>query len=398
VATAPKVLIAGGGIGGLVAALALIRRGIPVEVHEQAAALREVGAGVQISPNGARVLFELGVGEAVAGLSCETKGKEIRLWNTGPAWPIADVLAEATALYGYPYFTVYRPDLLAVLEAAVREAAPGVLHLGHKAEGFEVVGDRVRLRFTNGGSAEGDVLIGADGIHSVVRRQLWGEGAARFTGLLAWRGVIPMAKLPRHMDRPVGSNWVGPGRHVVHYPLRRGELMNFVGVVEGVDWQVESWTAQGTHAELHRDFAGWHPDIHAMIEVIDTPFRWAFLARDPLPVWGQGRVSLLGDACHPTLPFMAQGAVMAIEDGFILARALAEVDDPVAALRRYEDARRDRTARVVVGSSANTKRFHNPELAHAEGAAAYVAREFAVPVMRERTEWLYTYDVTRVPV
>jgi salicylate hydroxylase len=398
VATAPKVLIAGGGIGGLVAALALIRRGIPVEVHEQAAALREVGAGVQISPNGARVLFELGVGEAVAGLSCETKGKEIRLWNTGQAWPIADVLAEATALYGYPYFTVYRPDLLAVLEAAVREAAPGVLHLGHKAEGFEVVGDRVRLRFTNGGSAEGDVLIGADGIHSVVRRQLWGEGAARFTGLLAWRGVIPMAKLPRHMDRPVGSNWVGPGRHVVHYPLRRGELMNFVGVVEGVDWQVESWTAQGTHAELHRDFAGWHPDIHAMIEAIGTPFRWAFLARDPLPVWGQGRVSLLGDACHPTLPFMAQGAVMAIEDGFILARVLAEVDDPVAALRRYEDARRDRTARVVVGSSANTKRFHNPELAHAEGAAAYVAREFAVPVMRERTEWLYTYDVTKVPV
>jgi salicylate hydroxylase len=398
VAPAPKVLIAGGGIGGLVAALALIRQGIPAEVHEQAGALKEVGAGVQISPNGARVLFELGVGEAVAALSCETKGKEMRLWNTGQAWPIADVLAEATALYGYPYFTVYRPDLLAALEAALRDAAPDALHLGHKAEGFEAVGDRVRLRFTDGGSAEGDVLIGADGIHSVVRRQLWGEGAARFTRLLAWRGVIPMAKLPRHMNRPVGSNWVGPGRHVVHYPLRRSELMNFVGVVEGVDWQVESWTAQGTHAELHRDFDGWHPDIHAMIEAIGTPFRWAFLARDPLPAWGQGRVSLLGDACHPTLPFMAQGAVMAIEDGFILARALAEIDDPAAALRRYEDARRDRTARVVVGSSANTKRFHNPELAHAEGAAAYVAREFAVPVMRERTEWLYTYDVTRVPV
>jgi salicylate hydroxylase len=398
VAALPKVLIAGGGIGGLVAALALLRRGIAVEVHEQAAALKEVGAGVQISPNGARVLFELGIGAAVAGLSCETRGKEIRLWNTGQAWPIADVLAEATALYGYPYCTVYRPDLLTALEAAVRAAAPDALCLGHKAEGFEAVGDRVRLRFTDGGSAEGDVLIGADGIHSVVRRQLWGEPAARFTGLIAWRGVIPMAKLPRHLDRPVGSNWVGPGRHVVHYPLRRGELMNFVGVVEGVDWQVESWTAQGTHAELHRDFEGWHPDVHAMIEAIGTPFRWAFLARDPLPVWGQGRVSLLGDACHPTLPFMAQGAVMAIEDGFILARALAEIGDPEAALRRYEAARRDRTARVVTGSSANTKRFHNPELAHAEGAAAYVAREFAVPVMRERTEWLYTYDATQVPV
>lgn len=391
----PRILIAGGGIGGLTAALALLRRGFEVEVHEQAQVLREVGAGVQISPNGARVLFELGVGEAVAAISSETRGKEIRLWNSGEAWPIADVLAEAKQRYGYPYFTVYRPDLLAALEAALRQAAPGALRLGHKVEGFEE-GEGVRLRFADGTTASGDVLIGADGIHSVVRRQLWGEPAARFTGLLAWRGVIPMGRLPAHMDRPVGSNWVGPGRHVVHYPLRRGELMNFVGVVEGVDWQVESWTAQGTQAELHRDFAGWHPDIHAMIDAIGTPFRWAFLARDPLPVWGRGRVSLLGDACHPSLPFMAQGAVMAIEDGFILARALAEIDDPEAALRRYEDARRDRTARVVLGSSANTKRFHNPELAHAAGAATYVAREFAVPVMLERTEWLYTYDVTTV--
>ena len=393
-----KVLIAGAGIGGLTAALALIRRGITVEVHEQAPALREVGAGVQISPNGARVLFELGIGEAVAAVSCRTQGKEMRLWNTGQAWPIADVLADAEAVFGYPYFTVYRPDLLAALESAIRAAAPEALRLGHKAEAFELSGERVRLRFTDGGIAEGDALVGADGIHSVIRRQLWGEAPARFTGMLAWRGVIPMERLPRHLDRPVGTNWIGPGHHVVHYPLRRGTLMNFVGVVEGVDWQVESWTAQGTHAELHADFAGWHEDVHAMIGAIATPFRWAFLARDPLPVWGQGRVTLLGDACHPTLPFMAQGAVMAIEDGFILARALAEIGGTEAALRRYEDARRERTARVVRGSNDNTKRFHNPELAHAEGAAAYIAREFDMAKMRERTDWLYTYNVTEVPL
>jgi salicylate hydroxylase len=185
---------------------------------------------------------------------------------------------------------------------------------------------------------------------------------------------------------------------VVHYPLRRGELMNFVGVVEGVDWQVESWTAQGTHEELHRDFAGWHEDIHAMIAAIGTPFRWAFLARDPLPVWGQGHVTLLGDACHPTLPFMAQGAVQAIEDGFILARALAQFPDVAQALRRYEDARRDRTARMVRASNDNTKRFHNPELAHAEGAAAYIAREFEEAKVRDRYDWLYTYDAETVPL
>jgi len=393
-----KVLIAGGGIGGLTAALALIKRGIAVEVHEQAQALKEVGAGVQISSNGARVLYELGVGEAVAAVSCENEGKEIRLWNTGESWSPFDIVARSEALYGYPYFTVYRPDLLAALEAALRAADPHCLRLGRKAVGFEQDGGAARLHFADGGSATGDALIGADGIHSVIRRGLWGEPAARFTGMLAWRGVIPMAKLPAHLNRMVGTNWVGPGRHVVHYPLRRGALMNFVGVVEGVDWQVESWTAQGERAEAHRDYAGWHPDIHAMIAAIETPFRWAFLARDPLPRWGQGRVTLLGDACHPTLPFMAQGAVQAIEDGFILARALAEVPGVERALDRYEEARRERTARMVRGANENATRFHNPELAAAAGAAAYVAREFAEEKVRARYDWLYTYDVTTVPV
>ena len=395
----PKVLVAGAGIGGLVAALSLARRGIAVEVHEQAQALREVGAGVQVSPNGVRVLAALGVAARVAAVSSETRGKEMRLWNTGQAWSPFDVLADSVGTYGFPYFTVYRPDLLAVLEAAVREAAPGAIHLGRRAEGFDVLPEgRVRLRFADGGVAEGDVLVGADGIHSVVRRGLWGEAAARFTGLMAWRGVIPMERLPARMNRAVGTNWIGPGRHVVHYPLRGGALMNFVGVVEGVDWQVESWTAQGTRAELHRDFAGWHDDVHAMIAAIDTPFRWAFLARDPLPVWGRGPVTLLGDACHPTLPFMAQGAVQAIEDGFILARALAQVEDPIQALRRYEDARRDRTARMVRASNDNTTRFHNPELAHEAGAAAYIAREFEEKKVRDRYDWLYTYDAEAVPI
>jgi salicylate hydroxylase len=393
-----KVLVAGAGIGGLTAALALIRRGVAVEVYEQAQALREVGAGVQLSPNGSRALFALGVGEAAVGTASVARNRDLRIWDSGDGHPIGDTLADAAADSGFPYMTLYRPDLLGVLEAAVREAAPEAIRLGRKAVGFEDLGERVRLRFADGGTAEGDLLVGADGIHSAIRRQLWGEPPARFTGLIAWRGVIPMERLPEALQRRLGAIWIGPGRHVVHYPLRRGTLMNFVGVVEGVDWQVESWTAQGPREELRRDFAGWHADVHAMIEAIETPFRWAFLARDPLPVWGQGRVTLLGDACHPTLPFMAQGAVMAVEDGFILARALTEVAGVEPALRRYEDARRDRTARVVRGSNENTGRFHNPALAQAEGAAAYVAREFDPARLRARTEWLYAYDVTTIPV
>lgn len=394
---AMKILIAGGGIGGLAAALALLRAGFDVEVHEQAAELKEVGAGLQLSANGNRVLYELGLGEALARLSCEATGKEVRLWSTGDTWKLFDLGAVSVERYGYPYFTVYRPDLLTVLAAGVRALKADAIHLGARCRGFTQDATGVTLHLENG-SARGDLLIGADGVHSAIRQGLFGADRPQFTGLMAWRGVIPMERLPQHMRRMVGTNWVGPGGHIVHYPLRSGTLMNFVGVRERADWQVESWSVAGTRAECLADFAGWHADIQAMIEAIDVPYKWALMHRPPLPRWSEGRVSLLGDACHSTLPFLAQGAVMAIEDGYILMRALKADADPAAALARYEAARRERTTRMVEGAAANTKRFHNPELAHVEGARAYVDREWNETRVKERYEWLFTYDVTKVPV
>jgi salicylate hydroxylase len=395
----PHILIAGGGIGGLTAALALLRRGFEVDVYEQAPELREVGAGVQISANGSRALDALGVGEDVARLSCEAAGKEIRLWSTGQTWKLFDLGAESVARYGFPYFTVYRPDLLAALVEGVRRENPDAIHLGAKVAGFAQEGERVALRLEDGRTVTGDALVGADGIHSRVRHGLFGAEAAEFTGMVAWRGVIPMERLPPHLARFVGTNWVGPGRHIIHYPLRRGELMNFVGIVERTDWQVESWTARGTTEELAADFAGWHADVQAMIRAIDTPYKWALMLRRPLERWTVGRVTLLGDACHPTLPMLAQGAVQAIEDGFILARALDEHGGEVeTAFRRYEAARRERTTRMVLGSAENAKRFHNPELADPAGAQAYVDREWAEERVRERYDWLFCYEVDTVPV
>jgi salicylate hydroxylase len=178
-----------------------------------------------------------------------------------------------------------------------------------------------------------------------------------------------------------------------------GDTMNFVGVVERDDWRVESWSTRGTHAECRADFAGWHDEIHLMIDNIATPYKWALMGRAPMPQWTVGRATLLGDACHPTLPFLAQGAVMALEDGFILARALAaHPDDPGAALRRYEAARKERTARIVQGSADNTRRFHNRALAEPAGAQEYVDREWSEERVKSRYEWLFTYDVTAVPV
>ena len=392
-----KILIAGGGIGGLTAALALLRRGFDVEVYEQANELKEVGAGLQLSANGNRVLYELGLGDDLARLSCEATSKEVRLWSTGDTWKLFDLGAASVERYGYPYFTVYRPDLLTVLAAAVRTQKLDAIRLGRRCSTFTQDGSGVKLT-TDAGDVRGDALIGADGVHSKIRQALFGADRPEFTGIMAWRGVIPMERLPERMRRLVGTNWVGPGGHIVHYPLRAGQMMNFVGVRERADWQVESWSTAGEIDECLADFAGWHEDIQLMIRAIDVPYKWALMHRPPLSRWSAGRVSLLGDACHSTLPVLAQGAVRAIDDGFILARALADDKDVAHALARYEAARLARTTRIVEGANANTKRFHNPELAHVEGARAYVDREWNEERVKERYEWLFTYDVTTVAV
>jgi salicylate hydroxylase len=394
----PRVLIVGGGIGGLTAALALLRAGIDVEVYEQAKEMKEVGAGVQLAANGTRVLYALGVGEELKALSCEATGKEIRLWNSGETWKLFDLGAASIERHGFPYFTVYRPDLLEVLARAVRREKSDAIHLGAKCVGFEQDSRIVKLKFNNGGAAEGAALIGADGVHSCIRQGLFGADRPSFTGVIAWRGIVPMERLPQHMARMVGSNWIGPGGHVVHYPLRGGKLMNFVGALERADWQVESWSARGTIAELAADFEGWHEDIQALIRNIDTPYKWALMVRAPLERWSVGRVSVLGDAAHSMLPFLAQGAVMAIEDGFILARCLRKYGHPQDALHHYEAARRERTRRTVAGSAANIPRFHNPALADPVEGRKYVEREWAGERIAERYEWLFRYDATAVEV
>ena len=386
------VLIAGAGIGGLTAALALLKRGIDVDVYEQASELKEVGAGVQLSANGTRVLHLLGVGEALRALSCEATGKEVRLWSTGETWKLFDLGAESIARYGFPYLTVYRPDLLSVLADAVRREKPGAIHLGARIDGFTQTAGEVKL-----GKATGEALIGADGVHSTIRQALFGPDKPTFTGNIAWRGIAPMEKLPARMARLVGTNWIGPGGHIVHYPLRGGMLMNFVGLRERADWRIESWSTKGTTEEVLADFRGWSEDVQTLIRALATPYKWAMMVREPMAKWTVGRVTLLGDACHSMLPMLAQGAVMAIEDGYILARCLAGGDVPEG-LARYEQARHGRTRKVVEGSAANAQRFHNPQLADPAGAKEYVDREWAPARVAERYEWLFRYDVTQVPV
>jgi salicylate hydroxylase len=399
VSAKPRILIAGAGIGGLTAALALLQRGFDVDVYEQAPQLGEIGAGFQIAANGARVLFSLGLESQIRDVFAEMSGKEIRLWNSGQTWKLFDLGVTSVQRYGYPYFMIHRADLHNILVDAVRRAKPDAVHLNARVAGAEQDATGVTLRFQNGETVRGDALIGADGVHSVIREALFGDSKPSFTGCVAWRGLVSTSKLPEHLLRPVGTNWVGPGGHIVHYMLRRGEIFNFVAVVERDDWRVESWTQRGTNEECAKDFAGWHEDIQTIISQLETPFKWALLGREPMEQWSIGRITLLGDSCHPTLPFLAQGANMAIEDGLVLARCLEHFEGDIeTGLKHYEQARVERTGRMVRGSAENGRRFHSNVLSNAAEAEAYVTREWQEEKVEARYDWLFRYDATSVPI
>lgn len=387
-----RIVIAGAGLGGLTAALALLRKGFEVTICERTETFAPIGAGIQIGPNASRVLLALGLEEALAPVVCEATGKEVRLWNTGDIWPLFDLGADCRERFGAPYWTVHRGDLHQVLVDAVEVLSPGAIRLCHAANDVSQSSDGAILH-TSKGNVKGDVAIAADGVHSSLRDALFQSPKARFTGLTAWRGLAPMEALPDALRRPVGANWVGPGAHVITYPVRDGTRLNFVGVVENDNWTGESWSESGTHDECAADFMGWHPHVQQIIGELETPFRWALVEREPLQTWSQGRVAMLGDACHATLPFLAQGAGMAIEDGWILADCLAEDSlHPEKALRRYASLRQPRTSAVIAGSSANAGRFHNPDLAHAERARAYLQTQWEPDKVRQRYDWLFDYD------
>ena len=394
-----KIAVIGGGIGGLTAALALLKRGLDVDIYEQAPELKEVGAGIQISSNGTRVLFALGLEDALKRVQVQPSKRQIRHWRTGETWNWFDLGQVTQQRYGTPHVMLHRGDLHGLLADAVRNLQPDAVHLNKRCAALAQSAERAEVTFTDGETVTADYVIGADGIHSKIREFLFGPDKPEFTGCVAWRGLVPMQQLPPHIAPLLGTNWLGPHGHVLHYPVRRGEIMNFISFVERDDWQIESWVTQGSKDELANDYRDWHEDVHAIIRNIETPYKWAMMVRGPMPRWSEGRVTLMGDACHPTLPFLGQGGVMAIEDGYVLAACLQKyLDEPERAFARYEDIRRERTAAVVRKSHENRRSAFSPALADQSQVAVEVAREWQQERVRERMEWLYAYDATAVEV
>ncbi len=331
-----KIAIIGGGLGGLNAAVALYQAGFAVEVYEQAPELTQIGGGINMGPNAARVLRRLGLGPGLDREGVRPLGTHQRRWQDGRTLQKAALNSQCEALYGAPHVTIHRADLLAVIAAGFPAER---VHLGHRLIGLaQMEEEEIEAWFENGARISCDVLVGADGIHSAVRAQLFGEEAPRFAGCVAYRGLVPSERIADLGLELGNQSWVGPGGHFVHYPVSRGRLLNFVGWTEHDTWNREDWTDRATIARALAAFEGWHPQIRRIIAASDSCFIWALFDRDPLPRWSVGRATLLGDSCHPMYPFMGQGAAQAIEDGAALAACLVAAGDgdPAAALQRYE--------------------------------------------------------------
>lgn len=375
------VVIIGGGIGGLFAANALIAHGVKASVYEQASALGEVGAGVFLTPNSVRHLERIGLGPAVERWGARVGPNSHYFRHDGT--PIAPV--QVTDASGWnATFGMHRADLVDLLATAL---PPGIVHCGHRGIGFEQVGDIARVTFANGATAEADVVLAADGIHSELRPYVHPPSNPIFHGTISYRGLVPVERLPNWpMDR--WQMWAGPSKHFLVFPVRHGQMVNYVGFVPADQEMNESWSAAGDPDVLRREFEGWDPRIGSVLEQVDKTFRWALYDREPLPTWTSGRLTLLGDAAHPMLPHLGQGANQAIEDGMALATILAEVDNSTvpAALAEYERLRRERVAQIQLGARQNGLRMDST-------GADLAARDTELVAHANFRKHLYTYDV-----
>ena len=394
-----RVAIIGGGIGGLTAANALRRAGVEVSVYEAAGELKEIGAGVALHANAMRVLRFIGVEEAVRKVAGRSEYAVTRDGITGRVISRTD-RARFAELHGIEPATVHRADLLDVLAAALPE---GTATLAKRCVSVESGGSSAVARFADGTEVEADVIIGADGIHSVVRTALFGPDAPRFTGKICYRSVIPTAAVRGGALSDVAADngqWLGPHGTIVLYPLRGEELINVVAHYDDDTYRHESWVTECERAEVLARYAGWHQSLLRLFEAGDTWYKWALYDRDPIPAWTSGRVTLLGDAAHPMLPYLGQGACQALEDGAVLANALADprfAADPVAALAAYERTRRPRASQVVLTARARGVSNHLPS------RWAAMRRDAAIAVRRRLNRrdtdgrgaaWLADYDAT----
>lgn len=383
-----EVTVLGAGIGGLSVALALALRGAKVQILEQADAIREVGAGLQVSPNGMAVLSALGVGEAVAAAAIQARAVNLLDYRRG-----APVLRLDLSLLrpDQPYLFVHRADLVDILAEAARSAGVKIL-LSHSVTSVKVMTDGVQLRVAGDGVTVPQIVIASDGVRSLARAAVGPAPEAEFTRQVAWRATVPM----EHEVPPEVRVFMGPGQHLVAYPLRDGRLLNLVAVQERSGWADEGWHHRDNPSALVKAFQRFNPEVRDLLAQVHEVHLWGLFRHPVAETWHRGGLTLLGDAAHPTLPFLAQGACMALEDAWVLANCLASDDRPQEAFARYQALRRARCVRIVEAANFSARAYHlsSPPVRFLAHAALRIGGRIAPESPLRRFDWLYGHDVT----
>ncbi len=390
-ASTARIAVIGGGIGGLTAAQALLRRGFDVTVYEAAPELKEIGAGVSLSPNAMKALRSLDLEAGVRAVAWESEYNLLRNWRTGRIISKTPTKGFTLERYGASGCSVHRADLLDVLGASLPKE---MIKLGARCVSVEANDHVASARFTDGSEIEADIIIGADGIHSAVRTSLFGPDAPRFTGKICWRCLVPVDAVPEFANSD-GTTWLGPHGAVVVYPVRRGELVNVVAHYDNDTWTEESWIRECDRAEVIENYKGWHESLLRLFAASERHYKWALYDRDPLPRWTKGRATILGDAAHPMLPYLGQGACQAMEDGCVLASALASMpDDLPGALQLYERVRLPRASRVVLSARDRGEDNHlaSPWAAFKRDAMIAVRKRFSKDHTGRNSGWIFDYD------
>lgn len=389
-----KVIVIGAGIGGLATARALRQRGLDAQVYEQAPVLGEVGAGVQMSPNAVKVLAALGLTTLIQKSAFRSRSIVGKDWRSGRRLYTTPLAGACEHRYGAEYLHMHRADLHTALSEGFPTAA---LHLSARCQSVEQDANCVVAHFADGSSVEGDLLVGADGIHSMVRAALFEPEAPCFTGNMCWRTTIQSSRIPKNTVPPDVSIWLGPNGHVVTYFVRGGSLLNVVAIRETEAWVEESWNVPSSTEELITSFSDWNPGLLDLFRQGEAVYKWGLFDREPMAQWSIGRATLLGDAAHPMLPFLAQGAAMALEDGYVISKCIAENrNDPAFSLQAYEKIRRPRTTQVQLRSRAQGREAHLASpLARLKRDIGYRIKEVLNPQSTGlKGEWLYEYDAT----
>lgn len=390
-----SIAIIGGGIGGVALARSLDRLGIAYHLYERAQGFSEVGAGVQMTPNAVKVLESLGLADDLARVGFLPEAMMGFNWESGEDLFRTPLREVCPRLFGADFYHVHRADLHAML---AKDIDPGRVSFGRACTGLRQEAGRSILTFDDGSEVSADLVVGADGVRSNIRGALWGQEPASYTGHMCWRALVPVPQHPLPFVTPTSAFWMGPNGHVVTYYVKGGAMVNIVAVHEHSNWVEESWTIKSNPQELLDGFSGWHENLTKLFDLVnpDEVYKWGLFDRDPMQRWSKGSATLLGDAAHPMLPFLSQGAAMAIEDGYVLAQALdhfgmGQLD---AALDAYEAERRPRTSRVQLEARERGRTYHlsSPEELRARDLAFKAEQARNPNAVGIKAEWVYQYD------